>query len=145
MSNAPQPEADQLVILKDDSMIGFHTRICSRETLTTAVFREVFNVAFAAEHHKEVADIVAGLLREARVDFEDGWIELRTGVADVVSFFEMQLAEAKAEADFEDKRRYEELQGRQKAEADYRTLREALRLALGPRAAVLQHVLEQAP
>jgi hypothetical protein len=143
--NAPTPETEMLLILKDDSAVGFHTRVCSRETLTTAVFREMFGTVYAAEHHKEVADIVAGLLREGHVPFEDGWIELRTGIADVVAFFETRFAEAKAEEDFSDKQRCEELRRRQRAEADYQTLRDVLRVALGPHLKLVQQTLEQAP
>ncbi|MCK1568962.1 hypothetical protein IVB08_34455 [Bradyrhizobium sp. 173] len=136
-------EMGMLLIAKDDSKIGFNARVCNRETLTVTVFQALFGVPFAAEHHKEVAEICAGLLKEGRFDFEDGWIELRTGVADVASFFTMQLQDAKEEEDAADKLRFEEMQKRKAAEKQYADLRDALSLAIGKgaKAANLEYVL----
>ena len=122
---------DMLLIMKDDSKLGFNARVCNRENLTMIVFQGMFGVPFAAENHKEVADIVAGLLRVNRVDFEDGWIELRVDVADVAAFFTLRLQDVEDEKNHADKERYIELQGRKAAEARYDALREALQLAIG--------------
>lgn len=139
--------SDMLLIIKDDSKLGFNARVCNRENLTMSVFQGMFGVPFAAEHHKEVAEIVAGLLRENRVDFEDGWIELRVDVVDIAAFFTLRLQDAEDEKSYADQQRYLELQARQKAEAAYTALRDALKLAIGngAKAAALRFELDQKP
>lgn len=125
-------ESTLCLFAKDDSAIGFHCRTCTAEGLTTAVFMDMFGVPFAAEHQEEVETVVAGLLLEGYSGFEDGWIDLRTGVDDIVSFFTAKMEEAKEEERFADQRRYEELRKRQTAEEYYATLCTALTRALGP-------------
>lgn len=134
-----------LLIAKDDSAIGFHTRICTAETLESTVWDAMFvGPVDHTEHADEVAAVVAGLLGDGYVHFEDGWIELRKDTADIVEFFEAKLTEAKDEATFEDARRFEELKARRGAEEQYQQLRDALKLAIGngAKAANLRYTLE---
>lgn len=138
---------DRLLIMKDDSTIGFHVRVCTIDNLRNCVFQEMFGKpSDDPEHTEEVRSIVGGLLADGRVEFEDGWIELRNGMEGVAEFFMAQILDARADADFEDKRRYDELKARQLAEAKYSQLRDALALAIGKgvKAANLQHHLEKA-
>lgn len=117
---------------KDDSEIGFYCRTTKNGLLQKEVFRAMFGVDYDAEHVDEVEGIVTQLQSEGYVGFEDGWLELRTGVDDVTSFFMAKLAEAKEEERHSDQQRYEELKRRQTAEEWYAGLCTALTRALGP-------------
>jgi hypothetical protein len=75
-------------------------------------------------------------LRErGAVEFEDGWIVLKSGMLDVTAFLMEKIAAAKAEERYADQQRFQEMTRRAAAESAHGLLREALRDALGDRAA----------
>lgn len=117
---------------KDDSIIGFHCQTTRADRLPTSVFKAMFGTDYDAQHAEEVNKLVRQLLAEGYVSFEDGWLELRTGLDDVVSFYTEKLQQACEERNEHDQDRYSELKRREAAEASHKQLCDALVKALGP-------------
>ncbi len=122
------------VFFSDESAVGFYMSACDRATLFATILRGMFDQSPPAKTldvRAEVEQIEKQLLANGAVQFDNGWIELRTGVEDVAAFFMEKFSEAKAEEQFADEQRFVELQGRHAAEQKYNELRDALRLAIG--------------
>lgn len=113
---------------------GFYVKLCNDGSLLDTVHGGMFMKEQDAETREEVAGIVQALRESGRMAFEDGWIDLRIGMADVTAFIMEKMKEAKDEEHFADKQRYDELRRREETEGRYELLRQALTDALGPRA-----------
>lgn len=89
---------------------------------------------------------VAETLRESgNLAFEDGWLRLCSGLADITAFFMERLAEAKAEEAYADERRYEEMKRADALAAKYAALRDALITAFGDKAPGVLALAQDAP
>jgi len=122
------------LFFKIDSDPGFGLKLCSDVSLFAAVHSAMFTRAPDDDSRAEVADVVAKLRDDGNVGFEDGWISLRTGMADVTALLMEKVAEAKEEERWADNQRFEEHKRRDAAETKYAALCHALREALGDRA-----------
>lgn len=123
------------IYYKIDVDPGFAMKLCSDVTLFDAVNRSMFLGEPEPDQREEVQAAVDQLRASGEVNFEDGWISLRIGMADVTAYLMAQIAEIKAEESFADKQRFEELKKREEAEGRYELLRQALVDALGDKAA----------
>ena len=113
---------------------GFAMSLCSDASLFDTVHRALFGEP-TAETRTEALGTVEALREHGGVDFEDGWIVLKTGMLDVTAFLMEKVAANKAEERWADQQRFEEMKRRAVAESAYGLLREALRDALGDKAA----------
>lgn len=125
------------VFFSIDTDPGFAMKLCNDVSLFTTVHGGMFMKEQDAESRAEVADIVEKLRRGGDVAFEDGWISLRVGMADVASFLMQKTIETKQEERWADKQRFDEMKMKQVAEARHALLRQALVEALGDGAAAL--------
>lgn len=132
-----RPEQPMVLFAKDDSDVGFYAVPCTQKTLQQSVLAATFGPlhsqfpAYSDEMVQEVAAYVVDLSAQGGLNFEDGWLALRIGVAAVLEFLMEKLKEARAGEKFEDKLRYQEVLRADAAELRYTALRNVLRLALG--------------
>jgi hypothetical protein len=123
------------IFYKIDVDPGFAMSLCSDASLFNAVHRSMYgNNAPDSESRAEVVGIIEKLREGGNVGdvgFEDGWISLRIGMADVTAFLMEKLGEAKQEERWADKQRYEELKAKEATKEKYALLRQALVDALG--------------
>src|SRR5580704_2168684 len=123
------------IFYKIDVDPGFAMSLCSDVSLFNAVHRSMYgNNPPDPESRAEVVDIIEKLREGGSVGdvgFEDGWISLRVGMAEVTAFLMEKLGEAKQEERWADKQRYEELKAKEAAETRYALLSQALVEALG--------------
>lgn len=111
----------------------FGVKLCHERGLFDAV-RLVMFARDAEEDREEINGYVKQLRESGGVDFEDGWLSLRVGMADVVAFLMSKIVEAKAEERYADNERFNELKRREEAETRYAALRAVLLDALGDKA-----------
>ena len=120
---------------RSTSIPGFAMSLCSDASLFNAVHRSIYgNNPPDAESRAEVVGVVEKLREGGNVGdvgFEDGWISLRAGMAEVTAFLMEKLAEVKQEERWADKQRYDELKAKEAAQTKYELLRQALVEALG--------------
>lgn len=116
---------------------GFAMHLCSDASLFDTVHRAmfVFDSEPTTETRAEVIGMVETLRNAGAIEFEDGWIVLKRGMLEVTAFLMEKVAAAKAEERWADRQRYEEMKRREAAETAYAALRQALRDALGEKAA----------
>lgn len=115
----------------DEHGIKFGVTLCTEDTLRAEVQKHLDP---GGERMEEFEANMTELLEKGAVDFEDGWIVIKRGTAEIVDFLIYQLREAVAEEKGADQRRYEELKRRETAEARFAVLQSALLDALGPKA-----------
>ncbi|ODM71698.1 hypothetical protein [Bradyrhizobium elkanii] len=125
------------IFYKIDADPGFAMKLCSDATLFDAVNRSMFLGEPEPDQREEVQSVVDQLRESGEVSFEDGWISLRIGMAEVTAYLMAQIDEIKAEEHWADKQRFEELKKREEAEGRYELLRRALVDALGVKTAEL--------
>src|SRR6185369_7095318 len=113
---------------------GFYVKLCNEASLLDTIHGGMFMKEQDADTRAEVASVVQALRESGDFNFEDGWISLRVGMADVTVFAMEKVKEAKENERYADKQRYEELKRREEAEGRFELLRQALTDALGPRA-----------
>ncbi|SDC07487.1 hypothetical protein SAMN05216337_1001191 [Bradyrhizobium brasilense] len=123
------------IFYKIDADPGFAIKLCSDATLFDAVNRSIFIGEPEPDQREEVQAAVDELRASGEVTFEDGWISLRVGMAEVTAFLMEQIGEIKLEEHWADKQRFEELKKREEAEGRYELLRQALVDALGDKVA----------
>lgn len=110
---------------------GFYVKLCNEGSLLSTVLNGLF-MREPDEEGKAEAKRVADELRESgSVDFEDGWIALRVGMAEVTAFLMEKIGAAKQDERWSDQERYKELKAREAAETRFVALRAALLDALG--------------
>lgn len=136
--------ADSLALLYSiDDKPGFGVTLCAEETLHAAVYVAMFGESLpdksvpatqAGEQVGESAAIADTLRTKGEYRFEDGWLQLATGVAGVVAVMTEKVRQAQAEAEYEEGERVKTLKRAERAEALYGDLRKALWDALGDRA-----------
>jgi ATP-dependent Zn protease len=129
------------VFCKTDTDPGFAMHLCSDATLFSTVHNVMFMKPAGDESRMEVQEIV-DKLREGNssagdVAFEDGWISLRVGMAEVTAFLMAKIKDAIEEERYADNQRFLEMRRRELAEGKYALLRQALVEALGDNAAGL--------
>jgi hypothetical protein len=120
-----------------DTNPRFAVKFCNPDSLRAAVEGVMFFGPLTAENHEELELLMEGLLTNGAIDFEDGWLCLRTGITDAVAFVMDKINQAMADALFEDRRRYEQMKRAEAAEAKYSALRDMLKSALGDNAAAV--------
>jgi hypothetical protein len=125
------------IFWKVDVDPGFAMKLCNDVSLFDAVHGTMFVGPQDAESRVEVAGIVERLRESGNIEFEDGWIMLRSGLANITGFLMDQIVEAREDERDADKQRFEELRRREAAEEKYALLRQALVEALGDNGAVL--------
>jgi hypothetical protein len=122
------------VFFSMDAEPRWYVKLCNDATLFDTVHAGMWMNAEPTEQSRTETDGVLEDLRETgNVDFEDGWIQMRVGMAAVVEWLTGKAKEAADEASYEDKRRFEEMKRREEAEGRYELLRQALVDALGDR------------
>ncbi len=123
---------------KIDAEPGFGLTICRDDEIDGAVREALFGKGdITAENATEIRETAAELLTSGRVDFEDGWLDLRNGMADAIAFVVERLNEARDDERFSDQRRADEQVRANASVIRYGQLRQALIEALGDKAAVV--------
>lgn len=110
---------------------GFYVKLCNDKSLFDTVLSGMFMREATGDDREEVERVVAALRETGSMSFEDGWIELRIGMADVTAFLVEKVGAAKQDERWADNQRFEELKRRQAAETRFGALRSALLDALG--------------
>src|SRR5688500_15287955 len=100
------------VIFSMDAHPGWYVQLCNEANLFATVHAGMFMSDQSEQSRTETAGIVETLRESGSVDFEDGWIQLRVGMADVTAFLVAKATEAAQEARAEDLLRFEELKRR---------------------------------
>lgn len=118
---------------KIDCDPGFSIKLCNEASLFETVRGALFFGVTDSEQTIEVAETVEQLKVGRDVAFEDGWMSLRIGMADVTAYLMQKITEAKEEERYADGQRYKELEARRETELRYTILRQALIEALGDR------------
>jgi hypothetical protein len=120
------------VFFSMDAEPRWYVKLCNDAMLFDTVHAGMWMNEEPTEQSRTETDGVLEDLRETgNVDFEDGWIQMRVGMAAVVEWLTAKAKEATDEATYEDKRRFEEMKRREEAECRYELLRQALVDALG--------------
>src|SRR5581483_6771344 len=80
-----------------DAEPKFAVTLCRDSTLFDAVRGTIFPVDgdLSQEQHDEITGHVRELRASGGVDFEDGWLALRVGMADVVAFLMEKVKDAR--------------------------------------------------
>ena len=121
-----------------DDKPGFEMLPCTEATLWAAVRKAMFccedGDPISDQHRSEIDGAVEALQQDGHISFEDGWLALRIGLAQVGTFAIHKARDIAEDRDFEDGRRYKQHLRAEAAEERYRLLREALIDALGPQA-----------
>jgi len=121
------------LFFKTDSAPGFHFELCNDVSIYPAVHRVLFG---SGDGDAAECKAILDELREKKVvTFEDGWIALCSGMAEVSAFIFGKCIEIKADEGWADKARVEAIQAKDAAEARYQALRCALLDALADKAA----------
>lgn len=120
------------LFFKIDGPPDFAFTLCEGEaSLRAAVHEALFgNAKPDAMTVAEVAGAMSALQESGNIDFEDGWLSLRTGVAEVAAFMMEKVEAADKEMRDADGLRYEQFNRANTAEAKYSALCTALVLAL---------------
>jgi hypothetical protein len=118
----------------DEHGIKFGVELCTRSTLRETVKKHLYPDGIPDGDAEIFAGVMEEIDEKGSCDFEDGWIVVKDGAAAIIEFLIDQLRECKAEERFEGERAYKEMQRREAAEAKYKTLQQALLVALGPNA-----------
>lgn len=121
------------VVFSMDLDPGFHVKLCNEASLSDTVHGGMFMREQDAQSKAETAEIVKQLRESGSVNFEDGWIKLCVGMADVVAFLVEKAGEAKQEERYADEQRFKEMKSREEWQTRYETLRATLAEALGSR------------
>jgi hypothetical protein len=123
------------IFYKIDVDPGFAMSLCSDVSLFNAVHRSMYGSNPPdPESRAEVVGVVEKLREGGNVGdvgFEDGWISLRVGMAEVTAFLMEKLGEAKQEERWADKQRYDMMKAREEVQTKYALLCQALVEALG--------------
>jgi hypothetical protein len=129
-----------------DADPGFSIKLCNEASLFRTVQEALFfgPAALDAEQIAEVADTVEKLKESGNLAFEDGWMCLCTGMADVTAFLMQKIKETKEEASWADEERCKEIRRREDAEARFRLLQHALIDAVGDKVLELAAATTQA-
>jgi uroporphyrinogen-III decarboxylase len=135
-----------LIAFSDDSDIGFHCVTCTADLIGVSIAFGLFGKGpYSDDQIVEAEAAFRELTEKSRVEFEDGWITMDTGIADIVAFFTAKLKEAADEVRWADTERFSELQRRQAIQRAYTTLCTALSSALGPQGGAEIRALVTAP
>jgi len=136
------PPPSLAIFHKIDVDPGFAVMLCTDASLQATINVALYASTEApdADCRAEAAEVMAELRQNGDVTWEDGWISLRVGLADVTSFVMEKMKEAREEERWADRQRYEELKKREDAETRYALLRQALADALGDKAAEIAKV-----
>lgn len=118
----------------DKHGIKFGIELCTLATLRETAKKHLYPDSISDDEAEIFAGVMEELEEKGSCDFEDGWIVVKDGAAAIIEFLLAQLIECKDEERFEGERAFAEMQRREKAEAKYKTLQEALLAALGPKA-----------
>lgn len=130
------------VIFSTDADPGFQVKLCNEASLFETVHGGMFMRGADEQSRQETVGIVATLRESGSVDFEDGWIKLCVGMADVVALLVEKASEAKQEQRYADQQRFNELKEREEWQIKYEVLRAVLVEALGPRGPEIAAVVD---
>jgi len=124
-----------------DDLPKIAVALCNERTLVAAVVSVMFPSGVQTPADREqLSDYVTALRETGKIDFEDGWLELCSGMHAVVVFLLEQLKQACENERFADERRYKELHARKVVKEKYDALVEALIEALGDRAPTIVQI-----
>ena len=124
--------ADTLALFYSiDDEPKFAAKLCAEATLHAAVHSVLFCGKPEPGQAAESLEIARELATSGSWGFEDGWLELRKGMAPTIAFLAEKVKEARADMRCEGESRFKEMKRADEMTARYVTLAAALRGALG--------------
>jgi hypothetical protein len=120
----------------DDHGLKFSVSLCTEDTLRETVQKHLCPDG----EDLEFPALFDALSESGGHDFEDGWVVVKRGCAEIVEFLIYQMREAKAEENYADTERAKEACRRVLAETKYAALCEALIGAIDTKAPTIREI-----